>query len=63
MTSLASKGGGFAPSRAAVIVQYSSGLKVRISSSRSQTIRTATDCTRPAESPRFTLSQRIGLIW
>ncbi len=40
---LASKGGGLAPSRAAVIVQYSSGLKVRISSSRSQTIRTATD--------------------
>jgi len=62
LTSLASKGGGLAPSRAAVIVQYSSGLKFRISSSRSQTIRTATDCTRPAESPRLTLSQRMGLI-
>ena len=50
-TSLASKGGGLAPSSAAVMVQYSSGLKLRISCSRSQTIRTATDWTRPAESP------------
>jgi len=50
-TSLASKGGGLAPSSAAVMFQYSSGLKLRISCSRSQTIRTATDWTRPAESP------------
>ena len=34
------------------MVQYSSGLKARISSSRSTISRTATDCTRPAERPR-----------
>ena len=41
--------------------QYSSGMKRSISSSRSQTIRSATDWTRPAESPRWTLYQRSGL--
>ena len=35
---------------------------VDISSSRSMIIRIATDCTRPAESPRRTFRQRNGLI-
>jgi hypothetical protein len=42
--------------------QYSSGLNAAISASRSHTSRTATDWTRPADSPRWTLFQRIGLI-
>ena len=46
----------------AVIDQYSSGLNALISRSRSTMIRRATDCTRPADSPRRTFSQRMGLI-
>ena len=42
--------------------QYSSGWKARISSSRSTTSRTATDCTRPAESPLRIFFHRKGLI-
>ena len=41
--------------------QYSSGWKASISFSRSTISRTATLCTRPAESPRRTLRQRKGL--
>ena len=37
--------------RVAVMLQYSSGTKARISASRSQTRRRATDCTRPALVP------------
>ncbi len=43
-------------------VQYSSGTKSRISISRSQIMRVATDCTRPAERPLRTFRQRMGLI-
>ena len=43
-------------------LQYSSGMKALISSSLSQIMRRATDCTRPALRPRFTFSQRIGLM-
>ena len=38
--------------RSAWMDQYSWGWKARISSSRSTTRRVATDCTRPADSPR-----------
>src|SRR3989338_7639799 len=38
----------------AVIVQYSTGTNALISRSRSTMIFTATDCTRPALSPRYT---------
>ena len=41
--------------------QYSWVLNARISFSRSTTSRTATDCTRPADSPRFTFFHRKGL--
>ena len=57
------KGGGEPSSRSAVIVQYSSFTKARISRSRSVMRRTATDCTRPAERPRRTFFQRSGLSW
>ena len=40
------------------MVQYSTGLKALISCSRSTINRTATVCTRPAESPRRTLSHK-----
>ena len=40
--------------------QYSSARKASISRSRSTIRRSATDCTRPAERPRRTLSQRMG---
>ena len=43
------------------IVQYSTATKARISRSRSTTRRTATDCTRPADSPARTLRQSSGL--
>ena len=46
----------------ASIVQYSSGIKALISSSLSQIILKATDCTRPAESPRFIFAHNKGLI-
>ena len=41
--------------------QYSSGLKLSISFSRSSMRRTATLCTRPADRPRRTLRHRKGL--
>ena len=44
------------------MTQYSWGTKSLISSSRSQMIRVATDCTLPAERPLRTLAQRMGLI-
>ena len=47
----ARKRSSFAVARSASSVQYSRGLNARISSSRSQMSRRATDCTRPAESP------------
>src|SRR5699024_9078196 len=46
----------------ALIDQYSSGLNFFISSSRSQIIFKATDCTRPALKPRFTFFHNNGLI-
>ena len=48
--------------KGAEMVQYSSGTKMSISSSRSQIIFVATDCTRPALRPFFTLRQSSGLI-
>ena len=42
-------------------VQYSRAVNARISRSRSTTIRTATDCTRPADRPPRTLRDRSGL--
>ncbi len=42
-------------------VQYSRAVKASISRSRSTTSRTATDCTRPAESPLRTLRLMSGL--
>ena len=47
----------------AVSCQYSTVWKPWISRSLSTRRRTATDCTRPADRPRRTLSQRRGLIW
>ncbi len=47
--------------RRASIVQYSTALKARISRSRSTTSRTATDWTRPADSPERTLREMSGL--
>ncbi len=41
-------------------LQYSSVLKALISRSRSTIKRTATDCTRPADSPLATLRHRNG---
>ena len=55
--------GGSAALRSASMLQYSTGTNFEISSSRSTTSRTATDCTRPAESPRRTFFQRMGEIW
>jgi len=60
LKSFASNGGGLDAPSSAWIVQYSTGTNARISSSRSTMRRSATVCTRPAESPRRTLSQRIG---
>jgi hypothetical protein len=45
----------------ASIDQYSTGLKARISRSRSTMSRSATVCTRPADSPFLTVFQRSGL--
>ncbi len=42
--------------------QYSSGMNLRISRSRSTTSFTATDCTRPADRPRAIFSQSSGEI-
>ncbi len=55
--------GGRAALRSASMLQYSTATNFEISSSRSTTSRTATDCTRPAESPRLTSVQRMGEIW
>ncbi len=60
LSSFASKGGGFDSFQQGGEVPVLLGDERRISASRSQMIRTATDWTRPAERPRFTLSQRIG---
>ena len=59
-TSRAANGGGAPPSSRASTVQYSSGTNAWISRSRSTMMRTATDCTRPADSPRRTFSQSSG---
>ena len=61
LTRFAGKTGGCAADRCARTDQYSSATNARISRSRSQIMRSATDCTRPADSPRRTLSQRMGL--
>ncbi len=47
--------------RSASSVQYSRAVKSRISRSRSTTMRTATDWTRPADSPPRTLRLSSGL--
>ena len=60
--SFASNSGGCGPASLANTLQYSSGTNFSISRSRSHTSLSATDCTRPALSPRRTLSQRSGLI-
>src|SRR5512141_2739558 len=60
--SLAVNGGGDPAASLAAKVQYSSGLKALIASSRSTIIFMATDCSRPAERPRRTLSQSRGEI-
>jgi len=59
----ATNGGGASPSSRASTVQYSSAVKARISRSRSQMMRTATDCTRPADRPRRTFFQSSGESW
>ena len=58
--SLASKIARSVGARRAATVQYSTFLKAVISRSRSTIIRSATVCTRPAERPRRTRSQRSG---
>ena len=58
--SVASNCGGRFPASVACSDQYSTGTNASISRSRSTMRRTATDCTRPAESPRRTLSQSSG---
>jgi hypothetical protein len=62
-SSRAANVGGSRPSSCAVIDQYSVFWNAWISRSRSQTMRTATDCTRPADRPRRTFCQSKGLIW
>jgi hypothetical protein len=57
---LATNGGGTLAERRAPNDQYSTGTNALMSSSRSTIIFIATDCTRPAERPRRTLSQRRG---
>ena len=58
--SVASNCGGRLPVSRACSDQYSTGTKASISRSRSTISRTATDCTRPADSPRRTLSHSSG---
>ena len=60
--SLATNGGGTLADNFAANVQYSSAMNALISSSRSVIIFSATDCTRPAERPRRTLSHSSGEI-
>ena len=43
------------------MVQYSVGVNARISRSRSTSMRSATVCTRPADSPFLTVFQSSGL--
>ena len=50
-----------AVARVASRVQYSRAVNARISRSRSTTMRTATDWTRPADSPPRTLREIRGL--
>ncbi len=57
---VATKSGGFWPLSLACSDQYSTGTNAAISRSRSVSRRTATDCTRPAESPRRIFSHRSG---
>jgi len=57
---VAVKSGGFWPLRRAWSDQYSTGTNAAISRSRWVMRRTATDCTRPAESPRRIFSQSSG---
>ena len=58
--SVAVNSGGCVPRRRACSDQYSTATKAWISRSRSVRSRTATDWTRPAESPRRIFSQRSG---
>ena len=55
--------GAAAASSCTSTVQYSSGVKDSISASRSQTRRSATDCTRPAERLPGTLRRSTGERW
>ncbi len=55
-------GGGASAASRALNGQYSSGWKARRAFSRSTMSLRATDWTRPAEMPRLTFFQRIGLI-
>ena len=62
VTSRAVKSGSLPGRRSsASMLQYSWAWKASISASRSQTSRTATDCTRPAEMLGLTLRQSTGL--
>ncbi|WP_434421769.1 hypothetical protein [Nannocystis pusilla] len=49
--------------RRTVTSQRSSGTKAAISRSRSTISLTATDCTRPADSPRATFFHSSGDAW
>ena len=60
--SLAPNCGASPPHSCAVSDQYSFGTNAAIARSRSTRMRSATDCTRPADRPRRTLSQSSGLI-
>ena len=59
--SRASNSGGSPAASRAVTCQYSSTWKASMAASRSHTSFRATDCTRPALSPRCTLSHSSGL--
>ena len=59
---LALKGISLSLNKIASTFQYSLGSKLRISSSRSQMMRKATDCTRPALRFLVIIFQRSGLI-
>ena len=63
LTSLAANGGGESASRWAVIDQYSCGTKIWMARSRSQMMRRATLCTRPALNPPLTLRHSSGDTW
>ena len=58
--SVATNSGGSLAESFAWSDQYSTGTNAWISRSRSTISRTATDCTRPAERPRWTFSQSKG---